>query len=476
MYNGWPTTRRRASSEAEQEERERARAAKHRQQQREREQQAQHQPEFRGANLEIQSYRGPEWILSGPAETGKTWATLWLLHQLLCETPGAQASLIRKTQSDIYGTVLKTFERVVKRTAIQPAAYGGEKPEWYDYPNGARLYIGGMDRPGKVLSGERDFIYVNQAEELGLADWETALTRTTGRGAVTETPMLFGDCNPGPPTHWIINRPSLRVFYSKHQYNPSLYTPDGLLTEQGKRSIERLASTTGLRHKRLYLGLWVSAEGTVYEFDPAVHLIDAMPTGWQSWRKIRANDFGYTNPFVCQWWAIDPDGRMYMYREIYMTQRTVKTHSLDIKRWSADERFDAHISDHDAEDRATMAEQGIHTTAADKSVSVGIEKVQERLALASDGKPRLFLLRGALVERDAALADSHLPSSTREEFDVYVYHQDGSGKANKQEAPVKKYDHGMDTMRYAVMYEESGRSLLRHYTRRAAALKGGAHA
>ena len=33
--------------------------------------------------------------------------------------------------------------------------YGGNKPEWYDYPNGSRIWIGGMDKPGKVLSAEQ---------------------------------------------------------------------------------------------------------------------------------------------------------------------------------------------------------------------------------------------------------------------------------------------------------------------------------
>ena len=28
-------------------------------------------------------------------------------------------------------------------------------------------------------------------------------------------------------------------------------------------------------------------------------------------------DFGFTNPIVIQWWAEDPDGRLYLYRELY---------------------------------------------------------------------------------------------------------------------------------------------------------------
>src|SRR5690349_2358700 len=113
-------------------------------------------PEFRGANLDVQSYTGMEYMLAGPAETGKTWATLWRLNRLLSETPRAAGALLRKVAADIGPTVLVTYKKLVGLSGSRAIPYGGEKPEWFDYPNGARLYIGGIDRPGKVLSGERD--------------------------------------------------------------------------------------------------------------------------------------------------------------------------------------------------------------------------------------------------------------------------------------------------------------------------------
>ena len=61
-----------------------------------------------------------------------------------------------------------------------------------------------------------------------------------------------------------------------------------------------------------------------------------MPTGWESWRKVRSIDFGFNNPFVCLWGALDPDSRLYIYRQLYMTQRTVDRHAVTIKnaeRW-----------------------------------------------------------------------------------------------------------------------------------------------
>jgi hypothetical protein len=138
------------------------------------------------------------------------------------------------------------------------------------------------------------------------------------------------------------------------------------------------------------LGLWVQAEGVIYEgWDEQTHVIDAFPIP-DDWRRFRVIDFGYTNPFVCQWWAVDNDDRMYCYRQIYHTKRTVKVHAQKINQLSVGENIEATICDHDAEDRATLEENGIRTQPADKAVSVGIQRVQERLKIQGDGKPRVF--------------------------------------------------------------------------------------
>lgn len=407
-------------------------------------------PKFRGAALELQSAIDHELVIAGPAETGKTLAALWRLDSLLRETRGAKAVIIRKVRADMGSTVLETWERVIaSRGGV--VAYGGAHPEWYQYPNGSRAYIGGMDRPGKVLSGERDWIYVNQCEELSVEDWETLSTRCTGRGAVTARPMLFGDCNPGPPTHWILGRKALRLLHSRHEDNPTLYDDAGTITEQGAATMAVLDTLSGVRRERLRFGRWAAAEGAVYEaWDRGLHLVPhaVIPA---EWRRIRAVDFGFTNPTVCQWWAVDPDGRMILYRELYRTRRLVEDHAKDIVRLSAGEHIEVTICDHDAEDRATLERHGVSTMGAFKAVSVGIEAVQARIRVAADGKPRLMIMEGALVERDEALVAAHKPVCTADELPLYAYPKGSDGKPLKEE-PVKVDDHGVDAMRYAVAY------------------------
>lgn len=405
-----------------------------------------------------------ECVIAGPAETGKTLVALDKLDTLMWIFPGAQGAIIRKTRASMTGSVLQTYERKVLGTNSPVKAMGGSHAEWYQYPNGSRVFVGGMDNADKVLSSERDVIYVNQAEELLLDDWEKLCTRATGRAGNMPYAQIFGDCNPGPSTHWIKQRAQsgrLTFFESRHEDNPILFDPDTHeITEQGRRTMDVLDSLTGVRYKRLRLGLWVSAEGMVYEdYDPALHLIDRFPIP-KEWARYRVIDFGFTNPFVCSWYAEDNDGRLYRYRELYGTGRIVQDWAKDINELSEGETITRTYADHDAEDRATLHKSGIHTVAADKTISTGIQNVQKRLRKAGDNKPRVYFLRDSLVRRDPTLVERRLPTCTEEEFETYIWATGPETKSLK-EVPVDKDNHGMDTLRYMVQAKD-GRKMIRH--------------
>jgi phage terminase large subunit len=427
-------------------------------------------------------YKGTEAILSGPYETGKTFATLHKLHALCVKYPGSQAFVMRQTYKSLVNTAIVTYENKIlpvhpDDTGSAIRKYGGSRPEFYLYPNGSKILCGGLDNPDKILSGEFDFGYVNQAEEISLDAWEKLSTRCSGRAGNAPYTQLFADCNPGPPTHWILHRQRLKVFTQLHQHNPTLYDQGtGELTPQGVKTMDVLSGLTGLRKKRGLLGLWVAAEGVVYEdYDKTVHVIpsDKCPPFRNRYMSI---DFGYTNPFVAQWWGEDHDGRLYLYREIYMSQRTVRVHCDTIKRlecgaspqewvglsqhqkdqrWRQNgERITYRVADHDAEDRATLDENGISTIAAKKEISVGIEKVQDRLKVQPDGKSRLCIVEDACMEYDPELyreypGDLH-PCCTEHEFPVYTWPEQKEDKVNK-EVPVDLNNHGMDAARYIVM-------------------------
>jgi len=282
--------------------------------------------------------------------------------------------------------------------------------------------------------------------------------------------QLIADCNPAQPTHWLKVRCDAgrtRLMNTTHEDNPVLFHKNGDMTDSGAAYLEKLDRLTGVRYQRLRLGRWSAAEGVIYEEFGDFHTLDKIPAPPGShldhagvplsWRRYWAVDFGYVNPFVLQCWAEDPDGRLYLYREIYHSKRTVDVHARDILSVVAPDGIWLEpkpsniIVDHDAEGRAVLErELGMGTTAAHKSVLEGIEAVQVRLRDPGDGRPRLYLVRDAVVEVDEDLADSGRPTSTLEEIPGYVW----TGK-NKEE-PVKADDHGCDAMRYIVADRDFG--------------------
>jgi phage terminase large subunit len=80
--------------------------------------------------------------------------------------------------------------------------------------------------------------------------------------------------------------------------------------------------------------------------------------------------------------------------------------------------------------------------------------VQTRLRPAGDGKPRLFILRDSVVERDTELEDARKPTSTADEISGYVWAIKPGG--DLKEEPVKENDHGADCTRYLVAERDLG--------------------
>lgn len=411
----------------------------------------------RGAAADIFSLRDPEIIVSGPAGTGKSFAILQKLHLAALKYPMARILMVRKTRRSLTESGMVTYWQKVRpdldRVQWKPSM------QQYQYPNGSILAVGGLDKPSKIMSSEWDIIYPQEATELSEQDWEACTIRL--RNGKMPYQQIIGDCNPDAPTHWLKQRAvngKTRMLESRHEDNPLLFDASGMITEEGKRYLTMLESLSGVRLARYRYGIWSSAEGTVYEdsWDRARNVIDKrdIPLEWPRYLVV---DFGFTHPFVCLWAAQDPDGRLIVYHQIYMTKRLVEDHAKEIKRVSrwgqagGDPLPRAIICDHDAEDRATLERHlGFMTIPAQKNVSAGIQLVASRFKPAGDNKPRLMIMRDCLVERDRDLADKKQPTCLEDEPDVYVW--DTRQGAKKGDQPVKENDHGLDCARYLVAH------------------------
>ena len=424
--------------------------------------------EPRGAVLDAFRAREGEVLVSGAAGTGKSVGLLYKLHLSMLKYDGARALVARKTHVSLTASTLVTLRRHVAAEALDAGLvkyFGGSgaEPAAYRYRNGSAIVVGGLDRPSRLLSTEYDLAMVDEATETTPEDLDTIITRLR-HGRMPYQQLLMAT-NPAGPTHHLKARADsgrCRMLYSRHEDNPRMFS-GGAWTEYGQTYLARLETLTGVRYQRMRHGLWVAAEGLVYpDWSPAVHVVDRLPEGSEGWTRWWSVDFGFSNPMVVLFFAEDPDGRLWLYRQIYRTGVLVEDMARKIKKivqradgtWR-EPRPRAVICDHDAEDRATLERHlGLSTIKAKKTVSDGVQAMQSRLRPAADGKPRFFVVRDSLLERDPELVDAKKPTCFEDEIAEYVWPQDV--KPNKRETPVKENDHAMDGARYMVAERDLG--------------------
>lgn len=389
--------------------------------------------------------KSPVLLLTGSAGGGKSNLAAEKLHGFMLAYPGACGLALRKAREWCKGSVRMMLEAVIGN---DPHVH--VQDDKVDYDNGSVIYFGGLKdkdqrealRSKRGKYGDPDIAWMEEANAFTRQDFDEVSGRL--RGDIAGWTQLILSTNPDTPTHWIYNDlmqgKQASTYYSNARDNP----------RNTKAYFDRLDAMVGVLRDRLRDGKWIRAEGSIYdEYDPAVHMIDADQCP-AFVRRFRVVDFGYTNPFVCQWWGEDGDGRLYRYREIYQTRRLVEDLTPEIIRLTGSENIDFTIADHDAEDRATMAKHGIETQAANKDVSRGIQAVKGRLKIQGDDKPRLYFVRGALVEIDETLTTDGKPTCTEDEIPGYVWQKYADGKPDKEQ-PVKLNDHGCDATRYIVM-------------------------
>lgn len=428
-------------------------------------------PELRGGALALMGNRDLEVCLDGPAGTGKTFVALYKVHLVLSAYPGAKALVARKSNTALSGSAMATFRESVLDPREGVRFFGGNqiKPAAFEYPNGSLMTMNGLDKPEKVKSWEFDLAYINEASECTLEDIE--MVRSRLRHDKTPYRQLIMDVNPGPPTHWLNRRMIAGLttrLLSRHKDNPRFYdlktqsyTADGIAYIEGV-----LGGLTGVRKLRLRDGIWAAAEGMVYEeWDTATHIVSRQQlTDWGILSEdetlnravvksvFASVDWGFTNPGVIQVWALDGDGRMYLLREVYRTQRTIdwwieQAQQLDrefgIELFVCDPSEPAYIQQ--------FNDAGLRAEAATNAIAPGISAVHSRLKVAGDGRPRLVIYEYSLIERDELREAVEQPCCLPEEIDGYVYPKSKDGYPVK-EVPVKINDHSCDCLRYMCMH------------------------
>lgn len=408
-----------------------------------------------GAALTLFYSKAPELVLSGPAGTGKSRACLEKLHLCALKYPGMRGLIIRKTRESLSEAALVTYEDKVLH-AYDPLHDGARRNfrQVYHYPHTSEIVVGGLDKPGKIMSTEYDMIYVQEATELDLIDWLSLTTRL--RNNVMPYQQLLADCNPDAPTHWLWLRAQsqlITMLHSRHEDNPRLYR-NGDWTAEGREyreKLERLGTLNpetgereGAEYQRLGLGQWVQASGVVYGVwvdGPADGNVtegaEYIPDGGDILWSV---DDGYSgaldpqtghytansHPRVFGLYQLRHDGTLCRFAESYATGLLSERHIERVRALGYPDPEYAVVDSSAAELRGRLAEQGIGTYGGTHPVDEGIKVTRRFIAADTNGRRRLLV---------------H-PRCTHFRAEMASYRYDAAtGK------PVKQFDHGPDECR-----------------------------
>lgn len=447
-------------------------------------------------------------LLSGGFGAGKSRVGCEKGYWLNMQYAGNRGLIVRKHFSDVKASTVKQtlLEEVIPESHIVDH-------NWTDHaikhktgttdPTGeevlSEIHYHGLDSgrstssddlPRKIGSMAYGWIFVDEGTELSKGEWIQLLGRLrySGKeqgGMHYPIPFrqIFTATNPDSPTHWMY-----KLFYEDDEDDESeLDQGSTFMVEMSAEDNPFLEDDyvqtmkeqySGFYYKRYYLGKWVGSEGMIYkDFRRDTHIKSAtnLPGNWevireQGWREkegkgvwarppdnwniYRSIDFGYNNPFVCQWWARHPEKKInVLFREIYKTETLVQDLAEEIKKndpeTSAIEQTFADPAQ--AEDLATLQRYGIDATKAKKDVENGIQEVMRNMKVDENGRTKLYIMKNARIHPpDDNLTNN--PACTEEEIPLYSWKNDDEDK------PDKKDDHGCDAMRYFIYTAETNRT------------------
>lgn len=400
--------------------------------------------------------KGPAYILySGGVGSGKTLIgcisiiTMAFLHSgdyLVCRLFNPELKL----------TTYKTFLEICPKDLILEHRVADQIIKIKSLDGGiSNVIFRGLEEPDKHRSLNLNAAYIDEASQVS----EEAFTLLQSRLRGKHYRKILCTTNPNGHSwlyrYWIKkdfgNDNAKRQFFSVHAPSTeNLHLPEGYVQNM-------LDSWSEDRIKREVMGSWDAFQGQVYtEFERSKHVVKpfAIP---QEWTKFVGLDHGYRNPACAIWCAMDYDGNIYAYREFYQNEwiieelvkgrRGVGSGLIDLSKGEKLEGIWV-----DPSTKADRGKESDFTTymeyiprdwsllPANNEVAIGIDRIKQFLKPDNRGNPRLFIFDSC--------------SNLIEQMAQYRYEELTPGQEmakNMKESPVKKDDHAVDALRYAIM-------------------------
>ena len=425
-----------------------------------------------GPQTEFLAAPEKEVLYGGAAGGGKSYALL-VDPLRYADNGNFRGLLLRRTLGELAELIDQSKKLYPKAF---PSAYFRESKNLWVFPSGSTLLMSYVDKDQDVTRYQGQAFSWIGVDELGhyptpyVWDYLRSRLRTTDQSIETymrasanpggvggwwikkmfidrsepNIPFAAADIDSGepllyPPNHAKAGEP---LFYRK--FIPARLTDNPYLMASGEYEA-MLLSLPEVERRRLLDGDWDVAEGAAFsEFNRYRHVCDPfeIPSGWP---RFRAADYGFSSPSCVLWGAVDHDGNIWIYREVYEKRLTADDLADTIYEAEAfDPPMYASILDKSCWNRIagapsvaqTMIERGVRWLPSNSDRIAGKLQIHKRLQLnreTEEAKLRIFSNCTNLIRTLPALPLS---------------------RTNSEDVDTKAEDHAYDALRYMCMAQQ----------------------
>lgn len=195
-----------------------------------------------------------------------------------------------------------------------------------DKYGGGRIALRNLDDPSKYASAEFAAILVDELTKNDRQTFDDLRFRKRWPG-IDHSPFLAAS-NPGSIGHaWVkklwldhdFTDESAELDPTSFVYLPARGAENPHLPESYWTT---LASLPGPMRKAMLEGDWDLFTGQYFAtWRRDLHVMEPQPLP-VAWKRLISLDYGFAKPSSVGWWAVDPEGHWYRYRELYVTQLT----------------------------------------------------------------------------------------------------------------------------------------------------------
>lgn len=267
-------------------------------------------------------------LYGGAAGGGKSEALMWEAYHYCLENPGDRALLLRRTFPELKRSLI---DRALKKFPLQLSVPREGGKVWH-FRNGSILEFGYCQREQDVMqyqSAEYGFIGFDELTHFTYWQWDHLVNSRLRSSIPGSWPRARAASNPGSVGHLWVKEMFVDAgepdtvwedeFGYKISFIPAKVHDNPHLLENDPLYVKRLQRLDEKWRRALLDGDWDVFAGQYFDmWDRDVHVIRDMSVHdiprW--WKRFRSLDYGL-DMTACYWWAVAPDGRCILYRELY---------------------------------------------------------------------------------------------------------------------------------------------------------------